>query len=67
MQRESILARGDVEEYDGRARQAGRRRFAGAANCCPFRNSTATLKPLRAKPGEMTQLDYARAGISPRK
>ncbi len=62
--RDWILARGDVEEYEGRARKPeddGLKR--GELLSVPQFNR-AGLKPLRAKPGRnVTQLHYARQGI----
>jgi len=64
MRRSWILARGDVEEIDGRAMRPqdnsdDARRFAAAT---AFKGRRARV--LRAKPGKaVTQLAYARAGI----
>ncbi|HEX4159743.1 MAG TPA: phosphomethylpyrimidine synthase ThiC [Rhizomicrobium sp.] len=62
--REWILARGDVEEYEGRARKPeddGLRR--GELLSVPQFDRTG-LKPLFAKAGRnVTQLHYARAGV----
>ncbi len=59
-----ILARGDVEEYDGRARQPeddGLRR--GELLSVP-QFDRGSRKPLRAKPGRnVSQLHYARQGL----
>ncbi len=63
--RDWILARGDVEEYDGRARQPrGRRVEARRAAVGAAIRPRRACKPLRAKPGRhVTQLHYARAGL----
>jgi len=77
LRREWILARGDVEEYEGRSVQPiddgylseQHRGLAQAMRQDPtdFKLATSNLKlrqPLRAKPGRIaTQLAYARAGI----
>src|ERR1700729_2999268 len=59
-----ILARGDVEEYEGRARKPeddGLKR--GELLSVPLFDRAA-LKPLRAKSGKnVTQIHYARQGI----
>src|ERR1700756_1392975 len=64
LRRDWILARGDVEEYDGRHRKPeddGLKR--GELLSVPQFDRSA-LKPLRAKPGRnVTQLHYARQGI----
>ncbi|HLY55551.1 MAG TPA: phosphomethylpyrimidine synthase ThiC [Stellaceae bacterium] len=64
LRREWILARGDVEPYEGRAvrpEDNGLRR-GEAGNMAEF--PRAGRLPLRAKPGRaVTQLAYARAGI----
>jgi phosphomethylpyrimidine synthase len=65
LRREWILARGDVEAYDGRESrpedngQLGPDRSGGVA---PFPN--VVKRPLRAKPGmNVSQMHYARKGI----
>src|ERR1700723_3175743 len=62
--RESLRARGDVEEYEGRARRPeddGLRR--GELLSVP-QFDRAGLNPLRAKPGRnVSQLHYARQGL----
>jgi len=65
LRREWILARGDVEDYDGRATkpedngQLGPDRSGGVR---PFPN--VVKRPLRAKPGmNVSQMHYARRGI----
>jgi phosphomethylpyrimidine synthase len=79
LRRKWILARGDVDQIDGRAVQPiddgflsekHRANSNGNGNASPARTSTfnsqpSTLrKPLRAKPGKaVTQLAYARRGI----
>ena len=59
-----IRARGDVEEYDGRAvkpEDDGLKRGEQRANTAVFATGN---RPLRAKPGRaVTQLHYARKGI----
>jgi len=57
-----ILARGDVEDYDGRAVTAADNGYAEAHRLVqPF---PVRHRPLRAKPGRIvTQLAYAQAGI----
>ncbi len=71
LRRNWILARGDVEEYDGRkvtsrddghlSNEHARLRNQHSALRTPH---SALRKPLRAKPGKVvTQLAYARAGI----
>jgi phosphomethylpyrimidine synthase len=64
LRRDWILARGDVEEYDGRDRKPeddGLKR--GELLSVPQFDRSA-LKPLRAKPGRnVSQLHYARQGL----
>ena len=62
--RDWILARGDVEEYGGRARKPEDDGLkSGELLSVPQFDRTG-LKPLRGKPGRrVTQLHYARAGI----
>src|ERR1700761_4762696 len=63
--REWILARGDVEEYEGRARKPeddGLRK--GELLSVPQFDRTGSHKLLRAKPGRnVSQLHYARQGL----
>ena len=62
--REWILARGDVEEYEGRARQPEDDGLKRGEPLSVPQFDRAGRKPLRAKPGRnVTQLHYARAGL----
>ncbi|MBS0272821.1 MAG: phosphomethylpyrimidine synthase ThiC [Proteobacteria bacterium] len=62
--REWILARGDVEEYDGRARKPEDDGLKRGELLSVPQFDRAGRKPLRAKPGRsVTQLHYARQGI----
>jgi phosphomethylpyrimidine synthase len=62
--RDWILARGDVEEYDGRARKPEDDGLKRGELLSVAQFDRAGLKPLRAKAGKsVTQLHYARAGI----
>ena len=62
--REWILARGDVEEYEGRARQPEDDGLKRGELLSVPQFDRAGRKPLRAKPGRnVTQLHYARAGL----
>src|ERR1700742_544429 len=62
--RDWILARGDVEAYDGRARKPEDDGLKRGELLSVAQFDRAGLKPLRAKPGRnVTQLHYARAGI----
>src|SRR6202789_3444272 len=62
--RDWILARGDVEEYEGRARKPEDDGLKRGELLSVPQFDRAHLKPLRAKPGKnVTQLHYARAGI----
>jgi len=64
LRREWILARGDVEEYDGRQRRPEDDGLKPGELLSVPQFNRAGLKPLRAKPGRrVTQLEYARAGI----
>ncbi|MCG5481967.1 MAG: phosphomethylpyrimidine synthase ThiC, partial [Ensifer alkalisoli] len=57
-----IVARGDVERYEGRAVKAEDNGFATGERLTP--EFPMLHQPLRAKPGRaVTQLAYARAGI----
>src|SRR6185312_13535871 len=59
-----VLARGDVEEYDGRARKPEDDGLKRGELLSVAQFDRAGLKPLRAKQGRnVTQLHYARAGI----
>ena len=63
LRREWILARGDVEEYDGRQRRPEDDGLKPGELLSVPQFNRAGLKPLRAKPGcRVTQLEYARAG-----
>ena len=57
-----VLARGDVESYDGRAvKDEDNGGASGERLVAPF---PASRRPFRARPGRaITQLEYARAGI----
>ncbi len=62
--REWILARGDVEEYEGRARRPEDDGLKRGELLSVAQFDRAGLKPLRAKARRnVTQLHYARAGI----
>ena len=62
--REWILARGDVEEYDGRARQPQDDGLKLGERLTVPQFDRAGRKPLRAKSGNnVTQLHYARKGL----
>ena len=62
--REWILARGDVEEYDGRPRQPQDDGLKPGERLTVPQFDRAGRKPLRAKPGKnVTQLHYARQGL----
>jgi phosphomethylpyrimidine synthase len=62
--RDWILARGDVEEYDGRARKPEDDGLKRGELLSVPQFDRAGRKPLRAKPGRnVTQIHYARAGI----
>ncbi|WP_166418258.1 phosphomethylpyrimidine synthase ThiC [Cochlodiniinecator piscidefendens] len=62
LRRNWILARGDVEEYEGRAIQDADNGFASGERLTA--EFPVKPKPLRAKDGQaVTQLAYARAGI----
>ncbi|MBV9540482.1 MAG: phosphomethylpyrimidine synthase ThiC [Alphaproteobacteria bacterium] len=62
--REWILARGDVEEYDGRARKPEDDGLKKGELLSVPQFDRGHLKPLRAKPGRnVSQLHYARQGI----
>jgi len=67
LRREWILARGDVEEYEGRTVQPGDNGFLSAAHAAAKNGATAPVparRPLRARPGcAVTQLAYARRGV----
>ena len=62
--RDWIIARGDVEEYDGRARKPEDDGLKRGELLSVAQFDRSGLKPLRAKPGRnVTQLHYARAGV----
>ena len=62
--REWILARGDVEGYDGRVRRREDDGLKDGELLSVPQFDRADLKPLRAKPGKtITQLHYARQGL----
>ncbi|HXZ67519.1 MAG TPA: phosphomethylpyrimidine synthase ThiC, partial [Alphaproteobacteria bacterium] len=64
LRRDWILARGDVEEYDGRARKPEDDGLKPGEKLSVEVFDRAGLKPLRAKQGRcVTQLEYARAGV----
>jgi phosphomethylpyrimidine synthase len=64
LRRDWILARGDVEEYTGRARKPGDDGLKRGERLSVPQFDRAHLKPLRAKAGRnVTQLHYARQGI----
>src|ERR1700712_4824369 len=59
-----ILARGDVEEYDGRARKPEDDGLKRGELLSVPQFDRGALKPLRAKPGKnVSQMHYARQGI----
>jgi phosphomethylpyrimidine synthase len=59
-----ILARGDVEEYEGRARKPEDDGLKSGERLGVPQFDRAARKPLRGKPGQtVTQLAYARAGL----
>jgi phosphomethylpyrimidine synthase len=62
--RDWILARGDVEEYEGRARKPEDDGLKRGEPLSVAQFDRRERKPLRAKPGRnVTQLHYARAGL----
>jgi phosphomethylpyrimidine synthase len=62
--REWILARGDVEEYEGRVRRPEDDGLKDGELLSVPQFDRRGLKPLRAKAGKrVTQLEYARAGL----
>jgi len=62
--RDWILARGDVEEYDGRARKPEDDGLKRGELLSVAQFDRGLRKPLRAKPGRnVTQLHYARQGV----
>jgi phosphomethylpyrimidine synthase len=62
--REWILARGDVEEYEGRARKPEDDGLKRGELLSVPQFDRGGRKPLRGKPGKcVTQMHYARAGI----
>ena len=62
--RDWILARGDVEEYEGRARKPEDDGLKRGELLTVPQFDRADRKPLRAKPGKnVTQIHYARQGI----
>ena len=64
LRREWILARGDVEEYIGRARKPEDDGLKPGERLGAPQFDRAGRNPLRAKPGKrVTQLEYARNGI----
>jgi phosphomethylpyrimidine synthase len=64
LRRDWILARGDVEEYEERARKPEDDGLKPGELLSVPQFDRAGLKPLRAKPGKnVTQLHYARQGI----
>jgi phosphomethylpyrimidine synthase len=64
LRRDWILARGDVEEYDGRARRHEDDGLKPGELLSVPQFNRGGLKPLRGKPGKrVTQLHYARAGL----
>jgi phosphomethylpyrimidine synthase len=64
LRRDWILARGDVEEYQGRARRHEDDGLKPGELLSVPQFDRGGLKPLRGKPGKrVTQLHYARAGI----
>jgi phosphomethylpyrimidine synthase len=64
LRRDWILARGEVEEYEGRLRRPEDDGLKPGELLSVPQFNRAGLKPLRAKAGRrVTQLEYARAGI----
>ena len=64
VRREWILARGDVEEYEGRLRRPEDDGLRDGELLSVPQFDRAGRKPLRAKPGKrVSQLEYARAGV----
>lgn len=64
LRRDWIVGRGDVEEYDERARKPEDDGLKPGELLSVPQFNRAGLKPLRAKPGKnVTQLHYARQGI----
>jgi phosphomethylpyrimidine synthase len=64
LRRDWILARGDVEEYDGRARRHEDDGLKAGELLSVPQFDRRGLKPLRGLPGRrVTQLAYARAGL----
>src|SRR5262245_38964316 len=64
LRRDWILARGDVEQYEGRVRRPEDDGLKPGELLSVPQFDRAGLKPLRAKPGRrVTQLEYARAGM----
>ena len=64
LRRDWILARGDVEDYDGRARRHEDDGLKPGELLSVPQFNRAGLKPLRGLPGKrVTQLAYARAGL----
>src|SRR5215469_5995060 len=64
VRRDWILARGDVEEYDGRNRRPEDDGLKQGELLSVPQFDRSHIRPLRAKPGKrVTQLEYARAGI----
>jgi phosphomethylpyrimidine synthase len=64
LRRDWIIARGDVEEYEERARKPEDDGLKPGELLSVPQFNRAGLKPLRAKPGKnVTQLHYARQGI----
>src|SRR5271170_100254 len=64
LRRDWILARGDVEEYSGRARRHEDDGLKAGELLCVPQFDRGGLKPLRGLPSKrVTQLTYARAGL----
>src|SRR5438105_2004342 len=64
LRREWILARGDVEQYDGRARRPEDDGLKHGELLSVPQFDRSHLRPLRSKAGKrVTQLEYARAGV----
>ncbi len=64
VRRDWILARGDVEEYEGRVRRPEDDGLKEGELLSVPQFDRSGLKPLRAKPGKnVTQLQYAREGL----
>ena len=64
VRRDWILARGDVEEYEGRNRKPEDDGLKSGELISVPQFDRASIKPLRAKPGKnVSQLEYARAGL----